>query len=57
LENRQRLSRDACLLGIMSRKIQARPKGDDSKSVAQDLAKYFVPASSIRTFIPANYPF
>jgi hypothetical protein len=43
-----------CLLGIMSRKIQVRPNGDRSKE-PKDLAKYFVPASVIRSFLPVEY--
>jgi len=43
-----------CLLGIMSRKIQVRPNRDRSKE-PKDLAKYFVPASTIRSFLPAEY--
>ena len=46
-----------CLLGIMSRKIQARPLGADSEAKPRDIAKYFVPASVIRQFIPAEYRF
>jgi Trypsin-like peptidase domain len=46
-----------CLLGIMSRKIQARALGPDSKVELRDIAKYFVPASIIREFIPAEYRF
>jgi S1-C subfamily serine protease len=43
-----------CLVGIMSRKItQSSPSGESS----MDIAKYFVPAFIIRTFIPAEYPF
>ena len=42
-----------CLLGIMSRKITARPNTPDEK----DIAKYFVPASAIRAFIPTEYRF
>jgi len=45
-----------CLLGIMSRKISVRPStaaGTEEK----DIAKYFVPASAIRAFIPADYTF
>jgi hypothetical protein len=45
-----------CLLGIMSRKIQVRantyPRGE-----LKDLAKYFVPASTIAAFIPTEYRF
>jgi hypothetical protein len=43
-----------CLLGLMSRKIQIRPTGNRS-SEPKDLAKYFVPASVIRSFLPAEY--
>ena len=46
-----------CLLGIMSRKISVRANSADAGSEEKDIAKYFVPASSIRAFIPANYPF
>jgi hypothetical protein len=42
-----------CLLGIISRKITARPNTPDEK----DIAKYFVPASTIRAFIPTEYRF
>ena len=42
-----------CLLGIMSRKITVRPNTPDEK----DIAKYFVPASAIRAFIPTEYRF
>jgi hypothetical protein len=40
-----------CLLGIMSRKIQVRREDAEP----QDIAKYFVPAATIRAFIPAEY--
>ena len=43
-----------CLLGIMSRKIFARPAGGGAD---KDLAKYFVPAPIIRAFIPSEYGF
>jgi Trypsin-like peptidase domain len=46
-----------CLLGIMSRKISVRANSADATSEEKDIAKYFVPASAIRAFIPANYPF
>ncbi len=46
-----------CLLGIMSRKISARPTSADEESEQKDIAKYFVPASVIRAFIPTEYPF
>jgi S1-C subfamily serine protease len=42
-----------CLLGIMSRKITVRSNTADEK----DIAKYFVPASTIRAFIPTEYRF
>jgi hypothetical protein len=43
-----------CLLGIISRKISARADGE---SEPKDIAKYFVPASTIAKFIPAEYRF
>jgi hypothetical protein len=43
-----------CLLGIMSRKISTRTDGE---SEPKDIAKYFVPASTIAKFIPAEYRF
>jgi S1-C subfamily serine protease len=46
-----------CLLGIMSRKITVRPTSADKVSDQKDIAKYFVPASTIRAFIPAEYRF
>jgi hypothetical protein len=45
-----------CLLGIMSRKIQVRTNGDP-RGELKDLAKYFVPASTISAFIPSEYNF
>jgi S1-C subfamily serine protease len=42
-----------CLLGIMSRKITVRSNTAHEK----DIAKYFVPASTIRAFIPTEYRF
>jgi Trypsin-like peptidase domain len=44
-----------CLLGIMSRKIQVLPS--DPGGEPRDLAKYFVPASTIAAFIPTEYRF
>jgi hypothetical protein len=41
----------------MSRKISVRPNSADARSEQKDIAKYFVPASTIRAFIPADYPF
>jgi Trypsin-like peptidase domain len=46
-----------CLLGIMSRKIFVRPANTDKESEQKDIAKYFVPASTIRVFIPIEYRF
>jgi hypothetical protein len=43
-----------CLLGIMSRKIVVRA---NAESEPKDIAKYFVPASTIAKFIPAEYRF
>jgi hypothetical protein len=40
-----------CLLGIMSRKIFMRA---DAESEPKDIAKYFVPASTIGEFIPSR---
>ena len=46
-----------CLLGIMSRKIFVPPNSEDPESKEKDIAKYFVPASTIRAFIPTEYRF
>jgi S1-C subfamily serine protease len=46
-----------CLLGIMSRKISVRPTSADAGSEQKHIAKYFVPGSMIRTFIPSEYRF
>ena len=46
-----------CLLGIMSRKFQGRPYAAPSDSEPKDIAKYFVPASTIRAFMPTEYRF
>ena len=46
-----------CLLGIMSRKFQVTPTSAGAGSEPKDIAKYFVPASTIRAFIPAEYRF
>jgi hypothetical protein len=45
-----------CLLGIMSFKVQARPKADPGAE-PHDIAKYFVPAPTIAAFIPPNHRF
>jgi len=46
-----------CLLGIMSRKIFVPANSEDPESKEKDIAKYFVPASTIRAFIPTEYRF
>jgi hypothetical protein len=46
-----------CLLGIMSAKLFTRPKNADASNEQKDIAKYFVPASAIRSFIPTEYRF
>jgi hypothetical protein len=44
-----------CLLGIVSRKISVFVKRrDNGKPESHDLAKYFVPASAIANFMPAE---
>jgi Trypsin-like peptidase domain len=44
-----------CLLGIMSRKIsQMRVEPRTGRRETYDMAKYFVPASEIAAFMPAN---
>ena len=46
-----------CLLGIMSRKIsQTRVQPGTGRRETNDIAKYFVPASEILAFMPANLP-
>jgi hypothetical protein len=50
-------ARYRCLLGIMSRKIsQMRVQPGTGKRETYDIAKYFVPASEIAAFMPANLP-
>jgi S1-C subfamily serine protease len=46
-----------CLLGIISKKLFVRLKTSDAESEEKDIAKYFVPASTIRAFIPTEYRF
>jgi hypothetical protein len=46
-----------CLLGIISLKIYQTPSSEAPESEHKDIAKYFVPASTIRAFIPAEYRF
>ncbi len=46
-------ARRRCLLGIMSRKISL-PGADHGRGAPRDIAKYFVPASSISAFMPAG---
>jgi hypothetical protein len=50
--------RQRCLLGIMSRKIsQTWTRPDTGKTEVHDVAKYFVPASVIAAFMPAEFRF
>jgi hypothetical protein len=45
-----------CLLGIMSQKIsQSRTRAATGKVEVHDIAKYFVPASTIDNFMPAEF--
>jgi hypothetical protein len=46
-------STQRCLLGIMSRKISQK-RAINGKTQVTDIAKYFVPASTIAGFIPAE---
>jgi hypothetical protein len=46
-----------CLLGIISRKIYVPANTPGAGSEDKDIAKYFVPASIIRAFIPTGYRF
>jgi Trypsin-like peptidase domain len=49
-----------CLLGVISRKISVSRQGmklGASVRTTQDIAKYFVPASDIKAFIPENVSF
>jgi hypothetical protein len=46
-----------CLLGIVSRKFFVRPNSGDAEGEKKDIAKYFVPTSTIRIFIPSEYRF
>jgi len=43
-----------CLLGIMSRKISVPGEKGPGKDQLRDIAKYFVPASTIMQFLPAE---
>src|SRR5882724_766485 len=44
-----------CLLGIMSRKIsQVRVRKETGTKTTEDIAKYFVPASTIAEFMPTR---
>jgi hypothetical protein len=48
-------AKQRCLLGIMSRKIsQSQTRADTGKTETRDIAKYFVPASEIAAFLPAD---
>jgi hypothetical protein len=46
-----------CLLGIIVLKIYQTPSSGAPENEHKDIAKYFVPASIIRAFIPPEYRF
>jgi hypothetical protein len=47
-----------CLLGVMSRKVsQSWTKRGTNQAVTRDIAKYFVPSTTIREFIPPEASF
>ncbi len=46
-----------CLLGIISLKLYQTPSSGAPESEHRDIAKYFIPASIIRAFIPPEYRF
>jgi len=47
--------RKKCLLGIMSQKISSsRTRADTGEVEVHDIAKYFIPASTIAAFMPAG---
>jgi len=49
-------AKNRCLLGIMSRKISlSQMKVGAAKPEIHDVAKYFVPASAISAFLPADF--
>jgi hypothetical protein len=51
-------ARSKCLLGIMSRKIsQSVTNRITNQTVVRDIAKYFVPSTTIREFIPPDTAF
>jgi hypothetical protein len=48
--------RQKCLLGIVSQKIsQSLTRADTGKVEIHDIAKYFIPASTIAAFMPAEF--
>jgi hypothetical protein len=50
--------RQKCLLGIMSQKFsQSRTRPDTGEVEVHDIAKYFVPASAIVSFMPTEFRF
>ena len=51
-------AKQRCLLGIMSRKIsQSRTRPGAGKPETRDIAKFFVPASEIASFLPPGLAF
>jgi hypothetical protein len=48
--------RQRCLLGIVSQKFSQSVRRDDTgKAEIRDIAKYFIPASTIAAFMPAEF--
>jgi S1-C subfamily serine protease len=51
-------AREKCLLGIISQKIsQSRTRADTGEVEVHDIAKYFIPASAIVSFMPSEFRF
>ena len=51
-------ARQKCLLGIISQKIsQSRTRADTGEVEVHDIAKYFIPASAIVSFMPPEFRF
>jgi hypothetical protein len=49
-------ARQKCLLGIITQKISL-PHADTGQIEVHDIAKYFIPASTIAAFMPAEFRF
>ncbi len=51
-------ARQKCLLGIITQKIsQSRARADTGEIEVHDIAKYFIPASAIVSFMPPEFRF